>query len=116
MLDTQTNPSPMRLPMPYFSETSRSFISLLSHILAIPRYLTRNFAHTLQSPIPQLHRTKLDHPRIQPQRLPYIVLYLTRGVVSHDEVVPVGVLRLVLSRSLGEIEDAPILDTSDSAA
>lgn len=82
----------------------------------VPRYLASNLAQALQRPIPQLHRAELDHPRIQPQRLPHIVLYLARRVVSHDEVVAVGVLRLMFPRSLGETEDAPVLDAPDRAA
>lgn len=84
--------------------------------LRIPRNLTPDLAQTLQRPITQLDRAELDHPRIQSQRLPYIILYLARRIISHNKVVAVGVLCLMFSRSLGKAEDAPVLDTANGAS
>ena len=72
-----------------------------------------NLTQTLQRPVPKLHTTKLNHPRIEAQRRPNIILYPARGIESHDEVVAVVILRLMLAGSFGKGKHAPVFDTTN---
>ena len=99
----------------YFTYPSKS--NPKSELLSFsPRDLASNLAQTLQSSIPKLHRAELDHSRIQSQGHPHLVLYPTRSVESHYEVVAFVVLGLMLARSLRQTPDSPILDASYGAS
>lgn len=78
--------------------------------------LSTNIRNTLQLPISQLHRPKLNHTWIERQGLADLVLDSRVGVVAHDEVLALVVDGLVDAGALGEGEGAPILDAADGAA
>lgn len=110
-----------RLPhyflLPQICLHQRPFAHLfLSELLPVlPIYIARNPTQALQRPIPHLDTAKLDHPRIQSQRRPYIILNLGGGIVAHDKVVSVCILRLMLAGFLGKVEDTPVVKTPDRA-
>jgi len=82
----------------------------------LPRYVPTKFTHAPKLAISKLHCAELDHPRIQPQGRPHILLCLARGIVTHDEVMTLMVGGLMLARTLGKGEDAPVLDASNGPA
>jgi len=93
-----------------------SQFSLSKLLPCFPRNLSADLAQFLQRSIAKLHTTEFDHSRVQAQRRPNIVLCPARGIVSHDEVVSIVVLRLMLTRSFWQGEHAPILDAADRSA
>jgi hypothetical protein len=78
----------------------------------IPRHRSPNPTQSTQFPISQFHRTKLNHSRIKAQSFPNLILYLTRGVESHDEVMSLRMCSLMFACSFREAEDSPVLDAS----
>jgi hypothetical protein len=117
-------PFRLAMPSPYNTDHLFPIPSLLSSpsipsskLFPLPPiHIPRNPTQALQRPIPHLHTTKLNHPGIETQRRPYIVLDLGGRVVAHDEVVAVCVLCLMFAGLLWEVEDAPVFDAADGAA
>lgn len=70
----------------------------------------------IQLPIPELHTPKLNHSRVETERLAHLVLHGAVGVVAHDEVVSVVVDCLMLGGTLRERGDAPVCNAPDCAA
>jgi hypothetical protein len=85
------------------------------HLSLCPRNLHPNLTQALQLAIPQFHRTKLDHPRIQTQRLAHIILYVRGSVIAHDEVMPFVIDGLVFAGALWEGRNAPVGEGADRA-
>ena len=57
-----------------------------------------------------------NHTGLKSQSVSDVLVHLGGGVVSHDEVVAVGVLHLMHRNGLGEGEDAPVGEAADDAA
>lgn len=57
-----------------------------------------------------------DHTGLKSQGIADVLVHLGGGVVSHDEVVAVGVLHLMHRDGLGEREDAPVGEAAHDAA
>jgi hypothetical protein len=84
--------------------------------LRVPRNSSANPADTLQLPIAELDTTKANHPWINAQNLSNVILDSGRGIITHNEVVAIGVARLVLARAPGEQHHAPVGEGADRAA
>lgn len=101
---------PFRLPMPYNTTQLSDPPSI--GLQLIPRHLPTDLAYTLQRTIPQFHRTKLNHPRVESQCCSYISLCPARSIVSHDEIMAIPPLLLMFARLFRKTEYTPVLDNS----
>jgi hypothetical protein len=108
-------PSPRITPLSLLHlPLSRNPLSLIR--LGIPRNSSANPANALQLPVAQLDTTEANHPGIDAQDLPNAILDSGRGVIAHNEVVAVGVARLVPVGAPGEQHHAPVAEGADRAA
>lgn len=112
---SQSIPPPLSPSLSSLIISSPPKIAILSRrTLPLPPPRTRPRLRTPpQSPIPNLHRRKPNHPRIQTQRHPNLILYLRARIVAYGEVMTLCICSLVFTRSLWEMRGSPVLDRAD---